>query len=112
MGMPAQLTLSASTGILYWIPDWMQNPFSVGVALIANNAGGTAVVEATLQSIDPNQSNGTTPTSATWFTVATASLTSTITNWTTPVQAMRLNVSSAVATAVFTAQFVQATYGR
>ena len=113
MGMPAVLNLNGTTGFVYWIPDWMQNPFSVSVAIVSNGGGGTATVEATLQNIDPLQANGTTPANATWFTVGTATATSIlIGNYTTPVQAFRLNVSSSSATTTFQAQFVQATYGR
>lgn len=115
MGMPAVLNLNGTTGFVYWIPDWMQTPFSVGVALVSNGAAGTAAVEASLQNIDPLQANGTAPTNATWIPViAAAALTTAAvaTSWSMPVQAFRLNVSGAVATATVQVQFVQATYGR
>lgn len=116
MGMPAQLTLTGATGTLYWVPDWMQNPFSVGLALTTNaSTNGTAEIDVTFQSIDPLQANGTAAANATWFPAlqfANATALTAVANWTTPVQAFRLNVSSAVATSLFTAYFVQATYGR
>jgi hypothetical protein len=107
MGMPAVLSQNG-TGTVYWNPDWFQDPFSVGIALVNGTSTGTATVDATLDDI--NGSLGTS--GAHWFTVVTAPLgvaTLATANFTTPCQWMRLNV---VGTALCTATLVQAQFPR
>ncbi len=101
------------TGIVYWIPDWTQVPFQVGICLIPNL--GTGAIDCTFDNINPQDSAGpgastigTAAGSATWFNVIAAIGTGSATaNFTTPVQAFRLNLQSSVATGAMTAWFVQ-----
>jgi hypothetical protein len=114
--MPALLsTAVGQSGILIWTPDWMQNPFVVAVGLSGNI--GTASVDYSLFDMNSVDVNGlaTSNIATTWVNlIATAAVTSqmSVVNFTTPCQAIRLNVSSTVATSVVTLALVQATFGR
>ena len=126
MGMPALITTNGTGTSSIWFPDWMQNPFNVGIQCVVT---GTATfnIEHTLDNIEiitstnpfSGNANATTAANATW--VANPGITSATTtingNYAFPVRALRINVLSAsgpggVGTAVIAAQFVQATFGR
>jgi hypothetical protein len=107
MPMPAVLSKAGSSGTVVWTPDWMQDPFVIGISLIGTI--GTASIDGTFD--DPN--GAATPN---WFPVIAAAALTTATlataRFSTPCQGLRLNVSSAVATTIVTATFVQATFPR
>lgn len=112
--MPAAKVVQNGTGIAYWFPDLTQTPFEVGICLIPNL--GTGGVDCTFDNINPTDLGlgvgngiGTAAGSATWFSVLTAIGTGNATaNFTTPVQAFRVNLQSSVATGLLTAWFIQA----
>ena len=109
MGMPYVATALGTATSTAFIPDWTIAPFQVGIAVVFSGAAGTAIVQATLDCLDPLQANGTTPAAATWFTIAAAaSVTAVLTNFTTPVQGLRVAMITAVATSAVAATFVQA----
>lgn len=107
MGMPAVLTVTGTASAI-WTPDWMQNPFVIGFQVVGNAATTTVNLDVTYD--DPN-GGGTLH----WSTIASASgvpnalFTGTFTS---PVQGLRINAMSALATSLITATFIQATYGR
>lgn len=105
MPMPAVLS-QTGTGVVYWTPDWMQSPFNLGVGLRAGTAAITVSVDGSFDNFSVGTAN------MNWFNIATTSLTTTLVTatLTTPIQSVRLNVVSAVATSVATATIVQATY--
>lgn len=118
MGNPALLTVNG-TGSAIWTPDWSQNPFVVSIGICGNSSGvnGTAAVDFSLfdmASVDVNGLSTATVATAWVNTVAAAGFTSqmVVSNFTTPCQALRVNVMTATATSSFSVMFVQATYGR
>lgn len=105
MPMPAVLTRNGTGTSAVWTPDWMQNPFVVGIAL--NPAGATGAIEATYDSLaSPTATAG----NVTWFTVVALAGAFASATMTSPVQGFRINVATALSTGVITATFVQATY--
>src|SRR5262245_29495451 len=109
MGMPFTTTV-LGTGAAYFIPDWTQTPFQVGLSVITNTSGvnGTCTVDVTFSDINPQDVNGVAIASATWFSIVAATGANATANFTTPVQAMRINVVTATATSSWTVNFVQA----
>lgn len=113
--MPTAKLIQNGTGFAYWQPDLTQVPFQVGICMIPNL--GTGTVECTFDNIQPTDSSlgaisangiGTAAGSATWFTVIAAIGTSNATaNFTTPVQAFRINLQTSVATGIITVWFNQ-----
>lgn len=111
--MPSYKVVQNGTGISYWLPDLTQVPFQVGILLVPNL--GTGGVDATFDNINPTDAGlgagnglGTAAGSATWFSVLASIGTSNSTaNFTTPVQAFRVNLQTSVATGVLTVWFNQ-----
>jgi hypothetical protein len=111
--MPAKV-IQNGTGIAYWFPDLTQVPFQVGICMIPNL--GTGTVDCTFDNINLTDSGlglgngiGTAAGSATWFNIIAAIGTSNATaNFTTPVQAFRVNLQTSVATGLITVWFNQA----
>ncbi len=108
MGMPVIATVTG-TGTFYYFPDWGLTPFQVGLG-VAFPGAGTATVDVTFQTINTNTQGevGTTVGNATWWNVIGLTSANTSANFTTPVQAFRLNVVTAVATTIVQVAFVQA----
>lgn len=101
------------------IPDYMQNPFQISVACILGSAAGTFSIQHSLDfpTVYAPSFNGATALlngriqTATWFnnsgiTDATTSITG---NYAFPVAAIRLNITSGLATTQVTAIITQAT---
>lgn len=123
MGMPAVITQNGTGTSAIWFPDWMQNPFNVGIQCVPSGGTIQFSVQHTLDKIDISGGGGqgavgiglgTTAANATWvdnpgITAATAVING---NYAFPVQAIRVQIQSATATGVVVATFVQATYGR
>src|SRR5258708_32113940 len=109
MGKPAVLT-QTGTGTVIWTPDWALTPFSIGIGLITNTTGvnGTATVDVTFSDINTVDVNGVATSAATWFSVIGPVGANATANFTTPVQAIRMNVITATATSSWTVNFVQA----
>jgi hypothetical protein len=123
MGMPTVLTVNGTGTSGIWFPDWMQNPFNIGIQCIATGGAATQYqVEHTLDNIEivnalsvgggfVNTVVGTATFIANpGITAATASNING--NYAFPVRGIRINVQSATATTVVTVTFVQATFGR
>jgi hypothetical protein len=120
MGMPAVIVQNGTGTSSIWFPDWMQNPFNIGIqAVVAQTA--TFNVEHTLDNIEVTQigpfsanANATTAANATW--VANPGITSATTtingNYAFPVRAIRVNVLSSAATGIVTVTFIQSNFGR
>jgi hypothetical protein len=124
MGMPTVLTQNGTGTSAIWFPDWMQNPFAVGIQCIATSTVQFSV-QHTLDNIDVTNGGGgqggvsptvnaTTAANATWIdnpgiTLATATING---NYAFPVRAIRVQIQSSTATGVVAATFIQATYGR
>lgn len=106
MGMPSAATING-TGSFVYFTDWTISPFQVGVGVVFSGGTGTATVDVTFDRIDVG-GLGTTAANATWWTVVALTSANASANYTTPVQAMRVNVVTAVATTVVVATFVQA----
>lgn len=105
MPMPAVLTRNGTGTSAVWIPDWMQNPFVVGIGL--NPAGATGSLEATFDSLaSPTATAG----NVTWFTVIALGGVVASATFTSPVQGFRINIATSLSTGVVTATFIQATY--
>lgn len=122
MPMPAVLTQNGTGTSAIWFPDWMQNPFNIGIQCIAT--GGTIQynVEHTFDNIDVTNGGGgqggvsptvnaVTAASATWIpnpgiTAATASNING--NYAFPVRAIRVNMQSSTATGVVVVTLIQA----
>ena len=112
MGVPALITLNGTASAV-WMTDWMQNPFVVGIGLVTGTTGvnGTATVNYALQNPSGAQDvNGTT--TPNWFPLITVTAANATALFTTPCYALQVVVATATATSVWTAMFVQATYGR
>ncbi len=126
MGMPALITQNGTGTSAIWFPDWMQNPFNIGIQVVLPaSATATFNIEHTLDNIDVTNggagqgsvsptANATTAANATWvanpgITSATATING---NYAFPVRAIRVNILSSSATGFVTATFIQATYGR
>lgn len=121
MGMPAVITQNGTGTSSIWFPDWMQNPFNIGIQCIATGTV-TFNVEHTFDNIDVTNGVGPFSTvnlpvsaaSATWIANPGVSLATTTINgnYAFPVRALRVNVVTAAnATAGVTVQFIQANYG-
>ena len=111
MGMPVAASV-IGTGTFVYYPDWTISPFQVGIAVVSGTSGvnGTATIDVTFDKIDLGTLGtlGTAVANATWFTIVAATAVNATSNYTTPVQAIRLNVITATATSSFVATFVQA----
>ena len=126
MGMPTVITQTGTGATSIWFPDWMQNPFNIGIQAVI--AGGTIQysVQHTLDNIDVTNGgagqggvsptpNAIASTAATWIDNPgiTAASTTLNGNYAFPVRAIRVSVqSAATATTLVTVTFIQATYGR
>lgn len=108
MGRPTLITLNGTASAV-WTPDWMENPFVVGITLNTGTTGvnGTAIIEYTLA--DPNTVDAVSTTAPNYFTIVALTGANATANWTTPCQAIRVSVVTATATSVWQAAFVQAT---
>lgn len=120
MGMPTVLTQNGTGTSAIWFPDWMQNPFNIGIQCVATSTV-TFNVEHTLDNIDVVQigpfsgnANATTAANATWLPNSgiTAATTNINGNYAFPVRAIRVNILSSTATGIVTVTFAQATLGR
>ena len=122
MGMPTVITQNGTGTSSIWFPDWMQNPFNIGIQVVLPaSATATFNIEHTLDNIEITQigpfsgnANATTAANATWvanpgITLATATING---NYAFPVRAIRVNILSSSATGFVTATFIQATFGR
>lgn len=125
MGMPAVLTQNGTGTSAIWFPDWMQNPFNIGIQCVATGGTIQFSVQHTLDNIDVTNggsgqgsvsptANATTAANATWIdntgiSLATANING---NYAFPVRAIRVQIQSSTATGTVTATFIQATYGR
>lgn len=105
MGMPTVITQSGTGLSAVWTPDWMQTPFSVGMAVVP--AGATTTVQATYDDL-----NSIAAASAVWFTVMTVTGINATAALTAPVRGLQLNVVTSLSTGIVTATFIQATFGR
>lgn len=106
--MPAYKIVQNGTGASYFFPDLTQTPFEIGIAVFPSL--GTGTVDATFENIQLQDNvAGTAPASATWFNViATLGTGNATANFTTPVQAFRVNLVTSVATGLMTVWFNQA----
>lgn len=106
MGMPALLTLTGTASTI-WTPDWMQQPFQVGIGITTGTSGvnGTAIVEMSFSDVNTVDVNGVA--SPVWFPVIGVTGANATANFTTPCQALRFSIVTATATSVWTANFVQ-----
>lgn len=111
MGMPTAATVNG-TGSFVFFPDWTISPFQVGIGVVTGTTGvnGTATIDVTFDKIDLGTLGGvgTTAASATWFNIVALTGANASANFTTPVQAIRINVVTATSTSLFVATFVQA----
>lgn len=109
MGMPISTTVTG-TGTAYVIPDWTQSPFQIGLSVITNTSGvnGTCTVDVTFSNINTTDIGGVAIASATWFSIVAATGANATANFTTPIQALRMNIVTATATSSWTLNFVQA----
>lgn len=130
MGMPAVITYNGTSNATsaVWFADWMQTPFSVSFAAVANSTASYNV-EYTLDNIDIGWSssttgfatgpfsgvaNATTIDKVTWFQSTVSGTTITASgSIAAPVRAMRVNIVTAAAIgSSVTITFMQATFGR
>jgi len=120
MGMPAVLTQNGTGTTQIWFPDFMQNPFNIGIQCVATSTVQFNI-EHTLDNIEVTQigpfsgnANATTAGNATWIANPgiTAATTNINGNYAFPVRAIRINVQSSTATGMVTATFIQANFGR
>ncbi len=109
MPMPAVLT-ATGTSVVYWTPDWMQTPFNLGMSLAVTTAG-TCTVDGTFSNIQTStiEANGVGPTGATWFPIIGLGNVAATASYTTPIQALRLNMVTANATGQMVLTVIQAT---
>lgn len=109
MGMPSAATVNGTGSFIYYT-DWTISPFQVGVGLVFSGGTGTATVDVTFDRIDVGGLTGigTSAANATWWTVVALTSANASANYTTPVQAMRVNMVTALATSIVVATFVQA----
>lgn len=121
MGMPTVITQSGTGASLIWFPDWMQNPFAIGIQCVATGGTLQYSVQHTLDNIDVVNGgagqgsvsptpNAIAAASANWvdnpgITAATATLNG---NYAFPVRAIRVSIQSSTATSVVVATFIQA----
>ncbi len=108
MAKPVLLTLNATASAV-WTPDWMENPFSLGITAYTGTTGvnGTAILEYTLQNPNPNEAGGTS--TPNYFPLVALTGANATAHFQTPCQAIRASVVTATATSVWTFAFVQAT---
>lgn len=130
MGMPAVITYNGTSNATstVWFADWMQTPFSVSFAAVANSTASYNI-EYTLDNIDIGWSlsttgfangpfsgvaNATTVDKATWFQSSVSGTTiSASGSIAAPVRAVRVNiVTAATIASSVTVTFIQATFGR
>lgn len=119
MPMPAVLTQNGTGTSAIWFPDWMQNPFNIGIQCVATSTVQFSV-QHTLDNIDVTNggggqgsvsptANATTAANATWIdnpgiTAATATING---NYAFPVRAIRVNIQSSTATGVVVVTLIQ-----
>ncbi len=110
MAMPVSKQ-QIGTGSFIWFADYTISPFQVGAQVVMSGDAGTAILEATLDSINVYYKGevGTTAANVSWGTVLALSSASGLANFTTPVQAFRASlVTAASVTTIMTVKFVQA----
>jgi hypothetical protein len=115
MSSPAIVKVTG-TSIGYWVCDWTQVPFNVSCAAIVSGATGTFTVDVTwddISGVDVNAvgTAGSGTSNATWFTVVALGAANVTANFTTPVQAFRVNMQTAGPTSVVTVTFLQGLRG-
>ncbi len=108
MGMPVIATVTG-TGTFYYFPDYCLTPFQVGIAAAFSGGTGTATIDVTFQTINTNSQGevGTTVGNATWWNIVALTSANASANYTTPVQAIRVNMVTALATSIVQVSFVQ-----
>lgn len=113
MPMPAVLTQNGTGTSAIWTPDWMQNPFAIGIGCVATGAP-TYTVQHTFNELDTNQPNGTTAANAVWFgnSGITATTLSCNGNYAFPVRGIQISINTSSATAFVSVTLIQATFGR
>lgn len=110
MPLPA-IVKQTGTGSTIWTPDWMENPFNIGIEVAFSN--GTGQVDYSFD--NPNAlaaaSTGYAGTSSmNWFNVVALGAATTTGSLTIPCQALRAFLATASnATSTMTVTFVQAT---
>ena len=117
MPMPALLVQNQTGTSSIWFADWMQSPFSLSIGAIATGSPGYNV-EFTLDNIEVTQigpfsgnANATTAANATWYQSAISAVTlSTTATISSPVRAIRINLTTSSSTAFVTVNLIQATY--
>lgn len=107
---PIAVTVTGTAVSTSFIMDYMQNPFQVSIGCTLGTAAGTFSVQHTLDYATVFSPTWNGSTGVTWFnntgiTNATASITG---NYAFPVAAIRLNVTSALATTTVTMNIAQA----
>ena len=116
MGMPVAATVTGTTSFIFY-PDWTISPFQVGIACVTSGAVGTFTIDVTFDRIDIGGGGGsgavgiglgTSAANATWWNIVAIGSANATANYTTPVQALRVNMVTAVATSTVVATFVQA----
>ncbi len=118
MGMPTLLTVNGTGTSAIWQPDWMQNPFSIGIGAISAQGAGYKI-EACMDDLNVSIStslatNAYTAGNATWYPISPGIVAvSTTMTVTFPVTGLRINIVTAgsIASSV-SVNFIQATYGR
>lgn len=97
------------TGVIVWTPDTYQSPFNLGLSLVIATAG-TCTVDVTFDNIQTStiEANGVGTAGATWWNVIAATGANATANFTTPIQALRLNNVTANATTKTVLTIVQA----
>lgn len=112
---PVLLTVNGTGTSAVVTPDYMQNPFQIGIGVNVTNTG-SGTVGWTVQHTFDNL-NSATATAVNWFTNAaigtagSGAATSVVTldmNYAFPVRGIRLAVVTAVATTVVQANIIQA----
>jgi hypothetical protein len=109
MPLPA-IVKQSGTGSTIWTPDWMENPFSVGMGIVM--AAGTGTVDISFDNPNAFAAASTIyagTSSMTWFTVVALTGANTSAVMTTPCQAIRVNLVTSASTGTMTVTFVQQT---
>jgi hypothetical protein len=110
MAAPAVIK-QVGTGASYWFPDWMQGPFQVSLAAIPAGLA-TFTIDVTWDNISGVDVGNVGPAAnANWFNIVGIGAANVTANYTTPVQAFRVNLVSSSATTLVTVTFLQGTRG-
>ena len=116
MPMPALLQQNQTGTTAPWFADWMQAPFSLSIGAVST--GCIFNVEYTLDNIEvanigpfSGNANATTIANATWFQSSVTATTGNASgNISSPVRAVRVNITSTNATGFVVVNLMQATY--